>query len=273
MVDGREFATRSAGNTVSYDLRDRVYLVTGTSRRIGIGAAVARRLASAGADLVLHSWAPYDAGQPWGADAAGTEPLREECERLGSTVVQLSADFVDPAAPALLMAAATAALGHIDGIVVNHARGIDATLEEVTADEIDLSFAVNARAAALLVKELAAQHDGRRGGRAILFTSGQHRGGMPGELPYVMSKGAVQQMTATLAAELAPRGIIVNCVNPGPTDTGWAGPDAEQIVQDRMPQGRWGRPEDIASLVTWLLSDDGAWVVGQTIDSEGGFRR
>lgn len=65
------------------------------------------------------------------------------------------------------------------------------------------------------MKELAAQHDGRRGGRAILFSSGQHLGAMVGELPYIISEGAVQQMTATLAAELAPRGIIVNCVNPG----------------------------------------------------------
>jgi 3-oxoacyl-[acyl-carrier protein] reductase len=260
-------------STVNYDLHGRVYLVTGASRRVGIGAAVARRLASAGADLVLHSWTPYDARQPWGADAGIVDRLRDECESLGSRVLPVSADFADPSAPAHVLAAAVDAFGHVDGIVVNHARGIGATIDEVTAEEIDLSFAVNARSAALLVQALAAQHDGRAGGRAILFTSGQHRGGMPGELPYVISKGAVQQMTATLAAELAPRGIIVNCVNPGPTDTGWAGPDDERIVRERMPQGRWGQPDDVARLITWLLSDDGAWITGQTIDSEGGFRR
>lgn len=269
MVDHPEDPKRR----VAYDLRGRVYVITGASRRIGIGAAVARRLAAAGADLVLHSWAPYDAEQPWGADPEGVEPLAAECERLGSRVTHVSADFVSPAAAAEVMAAAVASFGHIDGVVVNHAHSIDATLADVTAEEIDLAFAVNARSAALLVKELAAQHDGRRGGRAILFTSGQHLGAMVGELPYIISKGAVQQMTATLAAELAPRGIILNCVNPGPTDTGWAGPEVESIVHERMPQGRWGAPDDIASLVVWLLSDEGAWVSGQTIDSEGGFRR
>jgi len=258
---------------VTYDLRRRVYVVTGASREVGIGAAVARRLAAAGADLVLHAWVEYDAEQAWGGDAEAVDRLREECEGLGSRVVSVGADLTDPSGPDRVMDAATAAFGHVDGIVVNHARGVDATLEDVTAEEIDRSFAINARSAALLVRSLAAQHDGRSGGRAILLTSGQHLGGMPGELPYVISKGAVQQMTATLAAELAPRGIIVNCVNPGPTDTGWAGPEDERIVRERMPQGRWGQPDDAARLITWLLSDDGVWVTGQTIDSEGGFRR
>lgn len=257
----------------NYNLRGRVYLITGASRQIGIGAAVARRLAANGADLVLHSWTPYDASQPWGADLDGVGRLVRECESLGASVLSVTADFADPAEPARVFAAAVDKFGHVDGVVVNHARGIDATLQDITSAEIDLSFAVNARSAVMLLQALAAQHDGRPGGRAILFTSGQHLGGMPGELPYVISKGAVQQMTATLAAELAPRGIIVNCVNPGPTDTGWAGPQEENIVRERMPQGRWGQPDDIARLITWLLSDDGVWVTGQVLNSEGGFRR
>jgi len=259
--------------SVRYDLTGRTVLVTGASRRAGIGAAIARRVAAAGADVVLHAWSPFDADQPWGQDDGGTQSLADECRALGVQVTTVSADLADPTAPATIMAEAVAAHGHVDAVVANHARGVGGTLETVEAGELDLSFAVNARATLLLVKELAAQHDGRPGGRAVLFTSGQHRGGMPTELPYVVSKGAIQQMTASLAAHLAPRGITVNCVNPGPTDTGWADDDTLEAVRAQMPQGRWGQPDDAARLVLWLLSDDAQWICGQTIDSEGGFGR
>ena len=266
-------ATPTAAGTASFDFRGRVYLVTGASRRVGIGAGIARQLAAAGADLVLQSWSPHDAGQPWGEDPEGPASIAAECEAMGATVTQVAADFADPLAPAQVMQQAVSAHGHVDGVVANHARGMAGTLETIDAAELDLSFAVNARATALLVKEFAAQHDGRPGGRVVLFTSGQHRGGMPAELPYVLSKGAIQQMTASLAAHLAPRLITVNCVNPGPTDTGWADEAGERWVRERMPQGRWGRPDDAANLVLWLLSDQAQWVCGQTIDSEGGFSR
>jgi len=94
---------------------------------------------------------------------------------------------------------------------------------------------------------------------------------MPRELAYAVSKGALALATPTLAYELADRGVTVNCVNPGPTDTGWG--LAEIDPRGRMPSGRWGEPDDAARLVGWLMSDDAAWVTGQVIDSEGGFRR
>ena len=107
----------------------------------------------------------------------------------------------------------------------------------------------------------------------MLFTSGQHLGPMAGELPYAVSKGAIHQMTPTLADHLAGRGITVNCVNPGPTDTGWAEPMLQVEVAELMPSGRWGTPTDAANLVAFLVSDEGGWITGQVIDSEGGFRR
>ena len=89
----------------------------------------------------------------------------------------------------------------------------------------------------------------------------------------MLSKGAIHQVTATLADELAERGITVNAVNPGPVDTGWPSDELREELTPRFPAGRWGRPDDIAPVVAWLLSADSAWVTGQMIDAEGGFRR
>jgi 3-oxoacyl-[acyl-carrier protein] reductase len=95
---------------------------------------------------------------------------------------------------------------------------------------------------------------------------------MAREIAYAASKGALHQVTASLAEAVAARGITVNTVNPGPTDTGWAGPAEETIVRTRRPFGRWGTPEDAARLIGWLACDDAAWITGQVINSEGGFR-
>jgi NAD(P)-dependent dehydrogenase (short-subunit alcohol dehydrogenase family) len=141
-------------------------------------------------------------------------------------------------------------------------------------EELDRSWAVNARASVLLVQAFAAQHDDDRGdGRVVLFTSGQHREPMSAELPYAISKGAVHQMTLSLADALADRGITVNTLNPGPTDTGWASPDVAARVKASMPRRRWTTPDEIAAVVRWLLSEYAATVTGQVIDAESGFRR
>jgi 3-oxoacyl-[acyl-carrier protein] reductase len=106
----------------------------------------------------------------------------------------------------------------------------------------------------------------------ILFTTGVHRDPMPTELPYALSKAALQGMTASLAAALAPTGATVNCVNPGPNDTGYADEGTRQFVAGRMPLApRWGQPADIAELVAFLVSDAAGWITGQTIDSDGGW--
>ncbi len=244
-----------------------VAVVTGVSRRVGIGAATARRLAEAGFDLFLHSWSPHDAEQPWGADVDGPAAIVADL-RSRVRVEHLAADLADPDTPARLLAAAASAFSRVDVLVANHARSSTSTLEELTAAELDLSYAVNTRATLLLVKEFAARCPGP--GRVVLMTSGQHRGPMPDELAYIASKGALHQVTASLAAHLAARGITVNTVDPGATDTGYADAARHAAVLAREPMGRWGEPDDAARLIAWLVSDAGRWVTGQVLVSNGG---
>ena len=172
------------------------------------------------------------------------------------------------------MAAAVAALGHVDILVANHAMSCDQDLEALEAAAIDATLAVNVRATLLLVQAYAARHDDARpGGRVVLFTSGQHLEPMARELPYAASKGALHGITASLAAHLAPRGILVNALNPGPTDTGWATPEllaARAAAVAARPLGQ--RPRTRRRLAGWLASDDAGWITGQVLTSDGASR-
>jgi 3-oxoacyl-[acyl-carrier protein] reductase len=204
-------------------------------------------------------WPPHDQQQPWGADSAAPElpGLR-----------WTAADLADPHVPAQLVADHVAVHGELDALVAVHARSSRQDLTTVTAAELDASFAVNARATVLLAR--AASQVGVR--RVVLFTTGVHQAPMPDELPYALSKAALQGITPTLAAALAPAGATVNCVNPGPNDTGYADDATRASVATQMPLApRWGRPADTAELVAWLVSDAAAWITGQTIDSDGGW--
>ncbi len=252
-------------------LSGRVALVTGVSRRHGIGFAIAERLATLGADLFIQSWAAYDVDRPWGGDPGGIDAVLDELRRSGRNVEHLAADFRDTEAPRQVVAAAFKSFGHVDILVANHAYSTSGTLDLLTAEEIDAHLHVNVRGTLLLVKEWADRHDDRRaGGRVVMMTSGQHRGPMPDELAYVASKGAIHQLTLSLSAGLAPRRITVNTVDPGATDTGYADAELHQRVLDLEPMGRWGQPEDAARLIAWLCTDDADWITGQVIASTGG---
>ena len=271
-------------------LRGRAGLVTGVSRRAGIGYAVARRLAALGASVFLHHYAPHDRDQPWGDDPGGAAAVvagvRDALAVEGASVHHLELDLAGPRAPAELVAAAAAALGHLDILVCNHARsGGDGPLGTLDAAMLDAHWAVNTRSAILLTQAFAAQHEaqhdaqhdaqheGRRHGRVILMTSGQDLGPMPGEVAYAASKGALASITKTLAEQLAGQRITLNTVNPGPVDTGYAPPEVHEAVRRHFPLGRWGSPDDPARLIAWLVTDEAAWITGQVINSEGGFRR
>ena len=234
-------------------------VITGVSRRVGIAYTLARRLVDEGASVYASGWAPHDAQYSGGADDAAPP-----------TPHYLSLDLAEPDAPARLIEAAHDALGGLDVLLAVHARSVNQSLAELTAAELDTTFGVNARATLLLVKEFAARHQGEHG-RVITFSSGQHRGPMPDELPYISSKAAIQQLTPSLALELGPRRITVNCINPGPIDTGYADATAHAAVAKAHPQGRWGTPDDIAEAIVWLASLASDWVTGQTIDVDGGW--
>lgn len=240
-------------------LEGRRVLVTGVSRRIGIAYTLARRLAASGAAVFASGWAAHDAEQPWGGDEA-PPPVAD----------YLSADLGEPDAPRALVRAARDRLGGLDVLLAAHARSSAQSLDDLTGEELDRTFAVNARGTLLLVKEFASGFSGDHG-RVITFSSGQHRGPMPDELPYIASKAAVQQLTVSLAAQLTPRGITVNCINPGPVDTGYADAELQARVAAAHPQHRWGKADDVAEAVIWLASAASDWVTGQTIDVDGGW--
>src|SRR5215472_17456515 len=188
-------------------LRGRVGLITGVSRRAGIGYAVARRFAACGASLFLHHHIAHDEQQPWGADPGGADALlagvRAALADPANRVEHAAGDLAEPGGPERLVAAARAVFGHIDVLVCNHARsGGDGPLGALDAGMLDAHWAVNARATILLVQAFAARHDGRPGGRVILMTSGQDLGPMPHEVAYAASKGALASITRTLADHL-----------------------------------------------------------------------
>ena len=255
-----------------FPLKDRVALVTGVSRLRGIGFAVAQRLASMGADLFIHSYAAYDSMLPLERQPNEQEQIVARLKEIGRRVEHMDIDFDDTEAPSHVVSNAVKRLGHIDILIANHAYSAPQRLSKLTAAEVDRHLIVNVRATLLLVSEFAAQHDSRTGGRVLLMTSGQHTGPMGPMLAYGASKGAIHQITASLADELMEQGITVNTVNPGPTDTGWAGPEVyEQVLKHR--HWGWGQPDDAARLMAWLTTDDARWITGQVINSEGGYWR
>ncbi|WP_328368798.1 SDR family oxidoreductase [Streptomyces sp. NBC_00445] len=259
-------------------LRGRTALVTGASRRGGIGHAVARRLAAYGASVYLHHHVPHDAAMPWGADRPEdvTASVRAALGDPGARVVAGPGDLSDPAAPAHLIATATSVLGgRLDILVANHAlSGSDGTLDEIDAAMLDAHWAVDTRSVLLLIQAYARQPERPRGGRVMMMTSGQDlSGGMPGEIAYALQKGALASITRSLATTLAEHAVTVNTVNPGPVDTDYLTGEAYEAVAALFPAGRWGMPDDPARLIAWLATDEAEWVTGQVIDSEGGFRR
>lgn len=252
--------------------RRRLAIVTGASRARGIGAAICRALAQAGIDVFFTHWSPYDRRMPWGAEEDEPALLQRQLQALGVRCEHLMVDLGAIDAPQRIIQAAQAQLG-LASILINNATHDDtqAPFDQLDAPTLDAYYAVNMRGTMLLSVEFARSFALPSGGRIINLTSGQGRGAMPGKLAYVATKGAIEAFTVTLAVEVAPRGITVNAVDPGPTDTGWMTEEVKRELLPRFPMGRIGQPEDAARLITFLVSEDAEWVTGQIIRSTGGF--
>jgi 3-oxoacyl-[acyl-carrier protein] reductase len=258
---------------VTEDLRGRIALVTGASRPRAIGTAICRALAGRGADVFFTHWVPFDRTQPVGADPGAPGTLLADLRDAGVRAESMEIDLSLPESPERLLDAATERLGPLTILVNNAAYSTRDGFENLDARTLDAHYAVNVRAVALLSVGFARRYPGGHGGRIINLTSGQSLGPMPNELAYAATKGAIEAFTVTLAAEVGLKGITVNAVNPGPTDTGWMTEETKRQLAAKFPSGRVGEPEDAARLVAFLAGDEARWVTGQILHSEGGFLR
>jgi 3-oxoacyl-[acyl-carrier protein] reductase len=254
-------------------LSGKVAIITGAGRRGGIGAAICRALAARGADVLFTYWKDYDREMDWNADEEGPEALSAELGEMGIRADAVELDLSLPESPGGLLDAAEERLGSPSILVNNAAYSTRDGFENLDATTLNAHYAVNLRATALLGVEFARRYPGGPGGRIINLTSGQSLGPMVGELAYAATKGAVEALTVTLAAEVGHKGITVNAVNPGPTDTGWMTEVLRRELAPKFVGGRVGEPEDVARLVAFLAGEDSAWITGQIINSEGGFLR
>jgi 3-oxoacyl-[acyl-carrier protein] reductase len=245
----------------------KVAIVTGASR--GIGAAIARRLAADGMNVVIN----------YASSAAEAQALADEIGTArngaaGGRAIAIQANVADPAAVAALFDAAEAAFGPVD-VLINNA-GVMPAGQPMLADTTDAAFcnifAVNVKGTFNTLRQAATRL--QEGGRIVNFSSSVIGLALPGYALYAASKSAVETMTNIFAKELRGKHITVNAIAPGPTATDlfFQGKDEELIgrLAQAAPLERLGSPEDIASAVAFLVGPDGGWVNGQTLRANGG---
>lgn len=243
------------------ELSGRTALVTGASR--GIGQEISRRLAADGAHVIVHYSTYRD----------GALATVEDITKAGGTASLVRAEFGAAGAVDELLGAVDDELGEgrLD-IIVNNAAWFGGTVDDLTAESFELCCTVNIATPLMLV--LGARERLNDGGRVINLSSCVTRMNVP-EIAYAVSKGAVDVMTRSLAPVLGARGITVNAVSPGVTDTRWnawvhTDPERAAGLAAMTALGRVGRPADIAAVVAFLASDDAGWITGQVIDVSGG---
>jgi 3-oxoacyl-[acyl-carrier protein] reductase len=242
------------------DLVGKVALVTGAAR--GIGRAVALRLAADGAAVVVN----------YSGSAQQAQDTVARIERAGGTAIPVQADVSRVADVRRLFDATHERFGRLDVLVNNAGVMFTRPVAEVGEVEFDRLFAVNVKGTFFCCQE-AAKRMGD-GGRVVNFSSSTTALMLPGYAAYVATKGAVEQLSHVLAKELGPRGITVNVVSPGPTDTELFGQgkteEQKQTFARMAALGRLGTPEDIAAVVAMLAGPDAGWVTGQNVRANGG---
>lgn len=213
-------------------------LITGAARANSIAAGIVPRLSADGWEVVTSD---LDTGD-------------------------YPCDLSEASAPTDLIERITRDRGPLAALVLSHAHDVESGILDTTAESFDKHVAVNARASLLLIAAFARQVDAA-GGAIVAFTSDH----TTGNLPYGASKGALDRIVISAARELGPRLISANVVNPGPIDTGWMDDETRTSLTAYHPLGRAGTPKDIAGITAFLLSDEGRWVSGQLLHTDGGF--
>ncbi len=245
-------------------LTGKVALVTGASK--GIGAAIARSLAAEGASVVVN----------YASSQAGADAVVAEIAAAGGKAVAVKGDVSKAADAQAIVEAAVKHFGKLDVLVNNSGVYEFAPLEAITEDHFHKQFNVNVLGL-LLTTQAAANHLGE-GASIINIGSLVSRLLPPASAVYTATKSAVNGITGALAQELGPRKIRVNAVNPGIVETegthtaGFIGSDFEAGAVTQTPLGRIGQPNDIASIVTFLASDDSYWLNGEQLYASGGMR-
>ncbi|MCC2960358.1 SDR family oxidoreductase [Massilia sp. IC2-278] len=245
---------------MSTPLQDKIAFINGGSR--GIGAAIARRLAHDGAVVALT----------YRDSAAAAEALAADIEAAGGRALALRCDAADPASLRDAIDSVAAQLGRID-ILVNNAGVFRAgTIDSATLEDFDYTVGINVRS--VFAASQAALRHMPQGGRIVNISSTNAlRMPMAGAALYAMSKSALTGLVKGLAHDLAPRGITINNVLPGPVDTDMnpENNDFGQSLHSFMALQRHGRPEEVAGMVAYLASAEAAFVTGADLLIDGGF--
>src|SRR6266851_4686142 len=237
-------------------LAGKVAIVTGASN--GIGRAIAERLAHDGATVVVN----------YGKSADKAKTVVAGIVSRGGNAVAIQADMSKASDARRLVRETVQRFGRLDILVNNAGMFMYKPLVETTEEEFDRMFTLNAKGPYFALQEAAKVIE--EGGRIVnISTDGTHIG-FAGATVYLGSKGALEQFTKGLAHELASKGITVNTVSPGFTDTAMLWDSFRETAAQMTPLRRLGKPRDIADVVAFLVSDEARWLTGQTIQASGG---